>query len=430
MPSLMLMAILLLPGARGDPAAALQARIDAAIVSGTNLVSVPAGEYYFGNRTLLVQDARDLAIMAEGPVTFWFTNTDGGVMLRRCVNVTLSGASKLEPLRIDRSPPPFAQGTVTALLPSAKGGGRMVFTLDADSPDPRAIRPARTTNGPKPNAGVCRTWTKGSRPADGRNNSRGLPVAGLPKGDLGACFDLHTIEQIGPRNFTAPNKGASIGDQFVFYVWKGFTYVIANSSRVITQDVAIHASGDMAVSEMDGEGGHTYRRLKVLARNGRLVAGIADGLHTSDLDHGSIVEDCHLSGLLDDYFNVQTTMLLVLEVDGTTVTLVHPHTSDQAGDFGDDGKPVTDQWYGTTEPLSRVRAGEELIFYDPVDFREMGRVKTMRAASLLSPAVNQSTQLNLRGQALYNALAGAHHRGAYASVHLPLVAGLLRSALD
>lgn len=44
----------------------------------------------------------------------------------------------------------------------------------------------------------------------------------------------------------------------------------------------------------------------------------------------------------------------------------------RSGAVGDDGKPVVDHWYGTTEPLSRVQANEELIFYDPVNFTELG----------------------------------------------------------
>ena len=41
--------------------------------------------------------------------------------------------------------------------------------------------------------------------------------------------------------------------------------------------------------------------------------------------------------------------------------MVHPHVSDQAIDVGYDGKsPVVDHWYGTTEPLSRVQADEEV----------------------------------------------------------------------
>ena len=41
--------------------------------------------------------------------------------------------------------------------------------------------------------------------------------------------------------------------------------------------------------------------------------------------------------------------------------------------------------YGTTEPLRRVVAGEELIFYDPVNFTELGRVRTVSAATADSP---------------------------------------------
>ena len=54
-----------------------------------------------------------------------------------------------------------------------------------------------------------------------------------------------------------------------------------------------------------------------------------------------------------------------MTVKGTTLTMVHPHTSDQPDDFGDNGEDIVDLWYGTTEPLSRVWAGETLIFYDP-----------------------------------------------------------------
>ena len=57
-----------------------------------------------------------------------------------------------------------------------------------------------------------------------------------------------------------------------------------------------------------------------------------------------------------------------MTVKGTTLTMVHPHTSDQPDDFGDNGEDIVDLWYGTTEPLSRVRAGETLIFYDPVRY--------------------------------------------------------------
>jgi len=84
------------------------------------------------------------------------------------------------------------------------------------------------------------------------------------------------------------------------------------------------------------------------------------------MDHAPTFENVHFKSMLDDYLNFQTTLLFVMTVKGTTLTMVHPHTSDQPDDFGDNGEDIVDLWSGTTEPLSRVRAGETLIFYDPV----------------------------------------------------------------
>ena len=124
-----------------------------------------------------------------------------------------------------------------------------------------------------------------------------------------------------------------------------------------------------------------------------------------------------------------------MTVKGTTLTMVHPHTSDQPDDFGDNGEDIVDLWYGTTEPLSRVRAGETLIFYDPVclslppggfsaggfwvskqsgcgqvDFTEMGMVATKSAAVLLSPATDQNSTLGRQADALFEATKARRRR--------------------
>ena len=241
-----------------DPAAELQLKINAAIASGAGRLGIPAGDYLFGNRTLLVQDAHNLRLEAEGrhqttkgkkkdtrncwshppthppqlnvrtgagaggpplltrsccitlltraccittlpsllrllrciasihpsptgPVTLWFTNADGGFMVRRCSNVTISGmnASGTAGLRIDRSPPPFVQGTVTAVL-----DGAVEFTLDGDSADPRSKAMTTLSRDPSipPNGGMhgtdCYRWKAGARPADGRKDSHGIPSGG------------------------------------------------------------------------------------------------------------------------------------------------------------------------------------------------------------------------------------------------------------
>ena len=71
----------------------------------------------------------------------------------------------------------------------------------------------------------------------------------------------------------------------------------------------------------------------------------ADAFHSSDMDHAPLFDRVHFKMMLDDYLNFQTTLLYVLEVHGTKLTIVHPHTSDQPDDIGDDGNPVVDMWF-------------------------------------------------------------------------------------
>ena len=54
---------------RGDRAGELQQRINAAIASQAPSLSIAAGDYHFGNRTLLVQDASNLRLVAAVKAT-------------------------------------------------------------------------------------------------------------------------------------------------------------------------------------------------------------------------------------------------------------------------------------------------------------------------------------------------------------------------
>jgi hypothetical protein len=124
-----------------DLAAQLQANISAAIAKQSpQQLAVAAGRYLFGNRTLLIENATDFALVAagDGPVELIFANHRGGVVIRSCINVTISGrnASGTGGIHVDRSPPPFAQGTVTK---SRAGASAVEFTLDGDSADPRSL---------------------------------------------------------------------------------------------------------------------------------------------------------------------------------------------------------------------------------------------------------------------------------------------------
>jgi hypothetical protein len=87
-------------------AAQLQTRVDEAIAKGSHEVFVPAGDYYFGNNTFLVQSAKGLTIYCElGTATLWFWGWKGAVQLQQCTNVTLRG------FILDRNPTPYIAGT-------------------------------------------------------------------------------------------------------------------------------------------------------------------------------------------------------------------------------------------------------------------------------------------------------------------------------
>lgn len=278
------LALLAVAVSTADPAGELQLKINAAVASKAQKLKIPGGDYYFGNKTLLVQDATNLRLEADGPVTFWFTNSDGGFMVRRCSNVTISGmnSSGKAGLRIDRSPPPFVQGTVTKVT-----DGMVEFTLDGDSADPRSKAMTTLSRDPSRGSGgmqgtECYTWEAGSHPADGRQDSHGIPKGGRFCPAIGPNTTNANFKEIGPNKFQHAFKGsAGVGDQFVSVVWKGFSYVIANSSAVTTEDVSVHAAGYMAVAEMDGKGAHVYRNVKVVPRNGRIISSNVRDLMSS-----------------------------------------------------------------------------------------------------------------------------------------------------
>ena len=265
-----------------DPAGELQRAIDAAVARGAPSLTVRAGHYLFGNRTLLIANARDFTLRAagDGPVEWTFFGAQGGVVIHSCSNVTISGtnSSGAGGIHVDRSPPPFAQGTVTK---AASGHAPAEFSLDGDSADPRTLSGDSdpTDHWPNGTNSVMTTgWRKGSV---GAPDTRGLPT---PFGHL----DTQAIVPIGPRKFRCGSPSdlatARVGDQFVSFIWKGYNYNVANSSRVTTEDLAVHATGYMGVYEADGPGGHVYRRFSLVPRNGRIISSNADGLHSEDLD--------------------------------------------------------------------------------------------------------------------------------------------------
>ena len=156
------------------------------------------------------------------------------------------------------------------------------------------------------------------------------------------------LERIARKRYSATlqhDVPVHAGDQVVMTIWRGFTYVVSNSSRVTTQDLAVHAAGYMAIAELDGPGDHAYRNVKVVPRNGRLLSSNVDGFHSADMDHAPLLDNVHFDGMEDDYFNIQSSLLFVMGVKmvtggGQLLTVLHPHVSDQP----DNVAGIEDEW--------------------------------------------------------------------------------------
>ena len=309
------------PAAASDPAGGLQAEIDSAIARGAPSLPVPAGIYNFGNRTLLIENATDFTLLALGPVQLIFWQHRGGVVIRSCVNVTISGrnATGAAGIVVDRSPPPYAQAIVT----KAGGGDTPAeFELQGDSADPRTLSGDLdpTDHWPHGYSSVMQhAYRKGSTGA--LPGSRGQPTSGL------GSFDPHNMVALGGggRRFRCGSSSelgaAKAGDQFLLTLWKGYTYNIENSTRVTTEDLAILAAGYMGVYEADGGGGHVYRRFQLvpclphLARcQYRIISSNADGLHSEDVDIGPQIIESKFKSMLDDFLGIHATLLLVSHV--------------------------------------------------------------------------------------------------------------------
>lgn len=346
--------------ATADPAANLQTAIDAAIRAGKTEVVVTPGNYYFGNRTFDITDGVNLTVTSAAATvvtTLWFWGANGGVVLRRCKNVTFRGFS------IDRSPPPFVQAKVI----EASNSSSVLFEVPADNL--HDLSPWYSTG--RAGEYYPLSFHYGTELAD----DDGLPL--LLSGDRNCGLDLADAEWVGPNQFryNAKAKGGgcdwAVGEHALNIVWQGFTFVVANSTCCVIEDLTVLASGYIAVAELDGEGGHVYSNVTVRPSQGRLIASTADGFHSTDVDFGPQLRGCTFTRLLDDYMNVQNSLLLVMEVNGTNITVVHPHTNDQRVDG------YMDLWYGTSEPLQRLRPGDNLRFFEPVTFRHLDDVEVL-----------------------------------------------------
>eukprot|EP01052_Picozoa_sp_SAG31_P029664 SAG31_NODE_2966_length_4842_cov_23.744676_3_plen_427_part_01 len=173
------------------------------------------------------------------------------------------------------------------------------------------------------------------------------------------------------RSLQMPINGARVGTRITFYGRSYLTYVVANSTRVVTEDVTIHGATGFAIQELDGQCGHVYRRVRIARRSGTdplMIASNADGFHSNSCGLGALLDQCELSFMMDDYINVHGQLFELMSSDTTAKTLrlqtARPNFVMKHGGCEDGwGAELLDLYDSAANPMSNVRKDDSLSCY-------------------------------------------------------------------
>ena len=160
---------------------------------------------------------------------------------------------------------------------------------------------------------------------------------------------------------------------------------IGNSSLCTLADVTILSAPGFAVTEIDGPGGHAYRRVRIGSHGAQpagswplLVGANADALHSVDVATGPLVEACDFSGNCDAFVNSHSTLPVLYAprphspgaaaagtdapaAPGAMTALIIDPRLVALGTTPLEGR--VDSWYGTSSPLANSVAGDTISCY-------------------------------------------------------------------
>jgi len=190
----------------------------------------------------------------------------------------------------------------------------------------------------------------------------GCAVAPAPSG-------APTLASISPR---LNASGYEVPDYY-----RGQALWLHASANVTAEDVTLYGSGNFAVTESLGAGGHTYRRLALAREPYALLSSNTDGVHSFSVGRGPTILDSSIAFMGDDAVNIHNRIGVVLAVGpGAAVRVV---------DVGDVPSPDG----GAAAParaFAELAPGDTLRFAAPAGDAPRGAPAAVAAAAWVTDA--------------------------------------------
>jgi len=267
----------------------LLADLKAAVASGAREFEIPSAICRLSSNIDL--NGLDGFVLSGKGTVLIFEPGGGRVLLRSCRNCVVRG------LTLDLDPLPFAQGTVLASHPE-----RLALDIRLDDgyslgADPRQKKSLR-----------CAFFDPtGTRELDVIDTSTPQPAEVSP--------GVYRITS--PRIFDPVERKLSPGDRVALSLHGGGGgFEVRDCANIRVEDVSVYAAGDFAFTESGlAEGGNTYERCRVVRRpnSGRLMAGAADGFHSTTQRKGPTLKSCEIAHCFDDLVNIHGFFSVALE---------------------------------------------------------------------------------------------------------------------
>jgi len=291
-----------------------EATIRAAIALKLPKATIAPGEYVL-NGKLHISNVANMDIDASG-ATFIMADSSGtAIAFKDCENVSLHG------LRLRYQTLPFTQGTVEKV---DNAGNYIDLRIHAGYPEGHI---------------------------EGRDKIVGYAFSPLTRQWKRGAIDCYFVrsEKLGPSLYRLyrPNGSPFVresrpepGD---FMAFRGFAHgrdiLLENCAKMKLYDIDIRGGSGFCVHEAFGEGGNSYKSISISypdppagAKEAPLISANADGIHSTSVRQGPLIENCLLEGMCDDAIAIHARNALVLAQEGRGLLVASQGNRFQKGD--------------------------------------------------------------------------------------------------